>query len=171
MSPVGALTHPTVLLVDAHADTREMYALYLAHAGFNTIEASDGVSALKRARHFQPHVIALELMAPRLDGYAVCRQLKVDERTRHIPILAVTSLARPSAQGRAKQVGCVEVLLKPCAPDALLEAIRRTLILAPPSDAMQACANSRTTLMREDAPSLVGADQPQAPRARKGSRG
>lgn len=124
---------PTVLLVEDHADTRELYALHLASAGFSTIEASDGLTGLARARNFQPDFIALDLAMPRVDGFDVCRQLKADPRTQHIPVVAVTGLSRSAALKQAIDAGCDAVLFKPCNAETLLATIRRTLVTDEPS--------------------------------------
>ena len=59
---------PLVLIVDDHADTREMYAMYLAHHGFRYVLAGDGATAIRAALGAQPDVIVMDLSLPQIDG-------------------------------------------------------------------------------------------------------
>ena len=86
-------TKPVVLLVDDYPDAREMYAEYLEFSGFDVVEASNGLEALERAIDATPDVILMDLSLPVMDGWEATRRLKADDRTKHIPVLAVTGHA------------------------------------------------------------------------------
>jgi two-component system cell cycle response regulator DivK len=118
---------PLVLVVDDYQDTRDVYARFLALSGFRAEQAHNGHEAIKKTRALLPDVILLDLLMPGLDGWEVARRLKTDELTRSVPIIAVTADATPSRHHIAKKAGCDSVMIKPCAPDALLMEIRRVL--------------------------------------------
>ena len=87
----------------------------------------DGVTVLERAKARSPDLIILEVLLPMMDGFQVCRQLKSDPATRHIPVLFFTLLL---AEERAAQAGGDGFLLKPLRQEALLEMIDRLLAQA-----------------------------------------
>lgn len=121
---------PLALVVDAHDDTRAMYALSLAADGIAVVEASDGRQALEAATQLRPDVITTDLRMTNGDGVSLCRNLKARDRTKAIPVIVVTADTRPSQVQAALDWGCVAVLLKPCLPDALLTEVRRILRLS-----------------------------------------
>ena len=118
---------PLVLIVDDYAEGREVCAEYLAFRGYRVATAEDGVEALDKTRELLPDVILMDLSLPRMDGWEASRQLKSDERTRHIPIIALTAHALSSARERAVEAGCDAVVTKPCPPRDLEAEVRRQL--------------------------------------------
>ena len=127
----AATTTPLVLIVDDYAEGREICAEYLAFRGFRVATAEDGIEALAKTRDLLPDVILMDLSLPRLDGWEASRALKDDERTRHIPIIALTAHALSSARERAVAAGCDSVVTKPCLPRRLEAEVRRQLGMAP----------------------------------------
>ena len=123
----GVRKRTTALIVDDDRDARELYTYYLAGEGMNTVEADDGMHGLAKATSLVPDVITTDLRLPRMDGVQLCRSLKQQDRTRDIPIIAVTGSASAREIEAAKQAGCVSVLLKPCLPETLLDEIKRVL--------------------------------------------
>ena len=120
---------PVVLLVEDDRDGRLMYAEWLQQSGFRVEQAHNGLQALERAYDLIPDAILTDLHLPGIDGYELTRRLKTDERTQHIPILAVTGYAPfTNDPSRADRAGCDAILPKPCLPDDL-EAILRALII------------------------------------------
>ena len=114
-----------VLVVDDVDHGREIFSEFLEFRGFQVETASDGLEALEKAFAHIPDVILMDLSLPRLDGWEATRRLKQNERTKHIPVIAVTAHALASAHERAREVGCVEIVTKPCVPKDLENAIRR----------------------------------------------
>jgi CheY-like chemotaxis protein len=119
--------NPLVLIVDDNADAREMYALYLEHAGFRAVEAGDGETAIDVARREKPDVILMDATMPRLDGWEAARRLKADAATRTIPLIMLTAHAFNEHRERAAEVGADVFLAKPVLPDVLALEIRRVL--------------------------------------------
>ncbi len=118
---------PLVLVVDDVAHGREIFAEYLEFRGFRVATAEDGIEAMEKAFELRPDVILMDLSLPGIDGWEATRRLKQDERTRAIPIIALTAHALASAHDRAKEVGCDAVVTKPCIPKDLEAEVRRQL--------------------------------------------
>jgi CheY-like chemotaxis protein len=118
---------PRVLLVDDYPDAREMYTEYLEFSGYEVIGAGNGLEALQRAVDASPDIILMDLSLPVMDGWEATRRLKVDERTRHIPVVALTGHALSGHAEGARQAGCDSFVTKPCLPDALVAEIERML--------------------------------------------
>jgi two-component system, cell cycle response regulator DivK len=118
-----------VLVVEDYQDAREMYAAYLQFSGFAVTEATNGVEAIEKALELAPDVILMDLALPKMDGWEATRRLKSDERTMHIPIVALTGHALAGYAEGARQAGCDSFVTKPCLPDALVAEIQRMLAL------------------------------------------
>ena len=123
---------PLILVVDDYEDAREMYAEYLRFCGFRVAEARNGNEALDQAFELRPSLILMDLSLPGMDGWEATRQLKADDRTRHIPVVALTGHALAGASEGAKKAGCDSFVTKPCLPDDLVVEVRRMLGLAEP---------------------------------------
>jgi CheY-like chemotaxis protein len=110
-----------VLVVEDDAGLREMMIEMLALEGFEPQSASDGVEALERLRSAEPtaHVIVLDMMMPRMDGWEFCRQRAADPALTDIPVVVLSAAPREQIQVRA-----AAVLAKPFDYDTLLTAIR-----------------------------------------------
>ena len=118
---------PLVLVVDDYQDAREMYAEYLTFSGFRVAEAADGVEAVQQATDLSPDIILMDLSLPGVDGWEATRRIKLDARTRHIPIIALTGHALPGVSSSAQSAGCDAFIIKPCLPDAVVGEVRRLL--------------------------------------------
>ena len=116
-----------VLVVDDVRDNRELYAEYLAFRGYEVCVASDGQEALDRAAALLPDIILMDLALPILDGSEATRRLKLDRRTKHIPIIVITGHVEPTHRQRAIDAGCDLFLAKPHLPEAIEVAIQRLL--------------------------------------------
>src|SRR5205085_2719240 len=93
MSVAVAAKKPLVLVVDDFADNREMYSEYLSFSGYDVIEAQNGKEAVEAAQAKMPDIIIMDLSLPVMDGWEATRRLKADERTRRIPVVALTGHA------------------------------------------------------------------------------
>jgi two-component system cell cycle response regulator DivK len=119
--------NPLVLVVEDYQDAREMYAAYLQFSGYRVAEAANGVEALEKTRELMPDIILMDLALPKMDGWEATRRLKADERTKHIPIVALTGHALAGHAEGARQAGCDAFVTKPCLPDALVTEIQKML--------------------------------------------
>ncbi len=118
---------PTVLLVDDNVDSRDMYREALEYAEYRVEDAEDGEEGLSLALALVPAVVVLDLSMPVMDGYTLARELKKDERTRHIPLIACSAFADVDSKQRALAAGCEAFLSKPCLPGDLVTAVENAL--------------------------------------------
>src|ERR1700684_1064561 len=81
-----------VLVVDDEEQNRSLLRDYLEAHGYTVTEAESGIAALEIIALNPPDVVLLDLMMPKMDGFEVCRRLKSDLKTAHIPVLMVTAL-------------------------------------------------------------------------------
>ena len=116
-----------VLVVEDYQDAREMYAAYLQFSGYRVAEATNGLEAIEKALEVMPDIILMDLALPQVDGWEATRRLKADDRTKHIPIVALTGHALPGHSEGARQAGCDAFVTKPCLPDALVAEIQKML--------------------------------------------
>ena len=124
---MNATAKPLVLVVEDYQDAREMYAAYLQFSGYRVAEATNGVEAIEQAHQLMPDIILMDLALPKMDGWEATRRLKSDDRTRNIPIVALTGHALAGHAEGARQAGCDAFVTKPCLPDALVAEIKRML--------------------------------------------
>ena len=120
-------TRPLILIVDDHADARQMYGFALDAAGFRWTDAVSGQDAVTQAHVERPALILMDLTMPRLDGWEAIRQLQADEVTRTIPFLILTGDDAPESRRRAESVGAAGFLVTPVDPDVLAAEVRRAL--------------------------------------------
>ena len=118
---------PLILIVDDFADNREMYTQFLEFSGFRVAEAQNGHEALDKAFGLRPDLIVMDLSLPGLDGWEATRRLKADDRTRTIPIIALTGHALAGHSKGAMDAGCDAFITKPCLPERLMEEIKSML--------------------------------------------
>ena len=123
----AARERPLILIVEDQSDLRHLYAQQLALCGFDVIEAENGADAITYTCDRDPDVVLMDLSLPVVDGWEATRRLKSDERTAHIPIVALTAHDGSGELQRATRAGCDWFVPKPCPPDALIVEIRRVL--------------------------------------------
>lgn len=116
-----------VLVVDDYDDAREMYAEYLEFLGYQVHTARDGQEAIQVAQQSQPDIILMDLSLPVVSGWEATRQLKLDARTRDIPVMALTGHVLPAHSEKAMEAGCDEFVSKPALPDTVANKIRALL--------------------------------------------
>src|SRR6185503_5982668 len=95
--------------------------------GFRVGEAANGADAGQQAIDLSPDIILMDLSWPAMDGWQATRRIKRDERTKHIPLIALTGQALPGVSTSAKAAGCDAFIIKPCLPDAVVGEVRRLL--------------------------------------------
>jgi CheY-like chemotaxis protein len=119
---------PVVLIVDDHADSRELVAAVLTDIGVAIVEAATGAEALRRAwSKPYPHLVLIDLSLPDCHGTDVVRALKQDPRTRDVPVVALSASVMAADKEGAAQAGCEEFIEKPVTPDTMIAVVRRVL--------------------------------------------
>jgi two-component system chemotaxis response regulator CheY len=115
----------TVLTVDDSRTMRDMLRLALIDAGFEVVQAEDGVHGLEVLEESVPDVIITDINMPRLDGFGFIEGVRRDLRHRGVPILVLTTESDPQKKDRARQAGATGWIVKPFNPTKLVDAIRR----------------------------------------------
>jgi two-component system, cell cycle response regulator len=103
---VGSFDSAWVLVIEDLRDQAELWSDVCAEAGLNATTAANGVQGYQKACSSQPAITLLDVMLPDIDGWEVCRRLKADERTKHIPIVILTARDEPKGPWRATEAGC-----------------------------------------------------------------
>ena len=122
---------PRALVVDDHADSRDVYGTALDIVGFESACVSDAPSALAWATGDGADIIVVDPGLPGIDGWQLIELLRRDDRTSGIPIVVVSGLALPDIEARAFALGCVAFFAKPCLPFELADTLR-SVIYRPP---------------------------------------
>lgn len=112
-----------VLIVDDIPENLSMLHDALDEAGYMVLVATNGESAIQRARQGVPKVILLDAMMPGMDGFEVCRRLKADYATQHIPVIFMTGLTETEHVVAAFDAGGTDYVTKPLKPPEVLARI------------------------------------------------
>lgn len=113
----------TIVLLDEHVDSLEMYGLLLRHAGYDVHETSTADAALSALRRLRPEALVMNVRLP--DGIDFCRRLRHDARLALMPIIGLTGWVFGEASSRLKDAPFSELLQKPVQPDVLLATVVR----------------------------------------------
>lgn len=116
-----------ILIVEDEPDILEMVRYNLAQAGFDVAVAEDGEEALDCVREAIPDLVILDLMLPGMDGLDVCKHLKQDPKTRHVPILMLTARKEEVDRIVGLELGADDYVVKPFSPRELVLRIRAIL--------------------------------------------
>jgi len=126
---------PAILIVDDEPTIRALVRSVLEGRGYRTVEAADGISALKLAVPERPDLILLDVALPGLSGLEVCRRLKNSPATASIPVLLLTGVLQQAERQIGADAGAQGFIAKPFSPAALVaqidEALRQHAAIAP----------------------------------------
>lgn len=137
-----------VLVVDDMPTNVKLLEAKLAAEYFDVICAMSGEEALASIREKQPDIVLLDVMMPGMDGFEVCRLIKTDPRTMHIPVVMVTALDQPSDRVTGLEAGADDFLTKPVDDLALMARVKSLVRLKMVTDELR---------MREATGSTLGA--------------
>jgi two-component system cell cycle response regulator DivK len=110
-----------VLYVEDNEDNVYMLKSRLSRKGFTVLIATDGATGVAMAASEQPELILMDLSLPVLDGWEATRQIKAAEKTRHIPVIALSAHAMTGDRERALAAGCDDFDTKPIEFDRLIK--------------------------------------------------
>lgn len=127
------VTHK-ILIADDNEANRELLEAYLGDLECEIEMAEDGQQTLDKARSFQPDLILLDVMMPKLSGFEVCQTIKSDDSLKKIMVLMVTALNELGDIERAIEAGTNDFLSKPVTRIELMKRIENMLRLKGVSD-------------------------------------
>lgn len=116
-----------ILLVEDNEMNRDMLSRRLERKGYHVTLAVDGAEGLEQARSAAPDLILMDMSLPVIDGWEATRQLKADQATRRIPVIALTAHAMASDEQKARDAGCDDFDTKPIELPRLLAKIEALL--------------------------------------------
>ena len=131
------IMNSTVLVVDDNEQNLELLIAYLEDLQCGTIAASTGVEALEIVKEKMPDLVLLDVMMPKMSGFEVCRRLKGDPQTSHIPIIMVTALSELADIERAIDSGTDDFLSKPVNKWELITRVKTMLKLKNLTDKLE----------------------------------
>lgn len=123
----GQESAPLILVVDDFEDNVKLLNSFLRAKGYNAHGTYDGQQALDFVAESPPDAILLDLVMPNVDGFEVCRRLKDDPKTRHIPVIIISGVMDKEANVRAIEAGADDFLIKPFDSVLLDARIRASL--------------------------------------------
>lgn len=118
---------PRILIAEDEKDIRELIAFTLRFAGFDVLLATNGVEAVEVAEAERPDLVILDVRMPRMSGYEVCRRLKENPQTASLPVVFLSAKGQDSEIQQGLESGAEEYILKPFAPDELIQQVRDIL--------------------------------------------
>jgi two-component system alkaline phosphatase synthesis response regulator PhoP len=116
-----------ILVAEDEPDIRELLAFTLKYGGFDVVTAANGLEAVEQAEKNKPDMILLDVRMPRMTGYEACKVLKEKPETKDIPIVFLSAKGQEAEVERGIEVGAVDYILKPFAPDTLISQIKKLL--------------------------------------------
>ena len=116
-----------ILVAEDERDIRDLIAFTLQFAGFEVVLAANGADAVELASRERPDLILLDVRMPKMTGYQTCEVLKSMPEMSSIPIVFLSAKGQESEIQQGLDVGAVDYILKPFAPDDLTRQVQRIL--------------------------------------------
>jgi twitching motility two-component system response regulator PilG len=114
-----------ILVVEDSPTTRKVIAITLGQQGYEIIEARDGFEALSKLNDRRPHLILLDLVLPRIDGYAILDIIKKHDQFRHVPVILLTAKDGVLSRWKGRRAGSTAYLTKPFDPKKLVATVEK----------------------------------------------
>ncbi|MCK5069047.1 MAG: response regulator [Desulfocapsa sp.] len=122
------MSNKKILVVDDSPTLLKMTISVLEETQlYEIVTAVDGVDALQKVISFKPDLVLLDVVMPKMDGFQVCRKLKAFPKTKHIPVILLTSKSQKVDKFWGKKQGADMYLTKPFDKENLLDAVRKSL--------------------------------------------
>lgn len=118
---------PTILTVDDSASMRQMVSFTLKGAGYQVVEASDGVEALNIAKGRAFDLVITDVNMPNMDGIALIRELRALPNYKFTPLLMLTTESGADKKQQGKAAGATGWIVKPFNPQQLLSTVQKVL--------------------------------------------
>ncbi len=121
------MARENILVVDDEEDVLELVRYNFEKEGYKVQTAVSGEEAMEKAQSKPPNLIILDLMLPGIDGLDVCKKLKANQKTGHIPVIMLTAKGEESDIVSGLEIGADDYVTKPFSPKILLARVRRLL--------------------------------------------
>ncbi|HJT32054.1 MAG TPA: response regulator [Pirellulales bacterium] len=149
-----------ILVVDDEEDLLELIRYNLAKEGYRVTCVGTGEDALREARGNPPDLIVLDLLLPNVDGLEVCKLLKNDPRTKHVPIVMLTAKGDEADMVTGLELGADDYISKPFSPRVLTARIRAVLRRAQEPPSPDATVQARELLIHPGRHEVLAAGKP-----------
>jgi DNA-binding response OmpR family regulator len=116
-----------ILIAEDEPDILELITFTLKFGGFEVIPTSNGEDALEMTRKEKPDLVLLDVRMPRMTGYDVCKYIKAENEFRKTPIVFLSAKGQEAEVNTGLDLGATDYILKPFAPDYLLDRLRNIL--------------------------------------------
>jgi len=116
-----------VLIIEDEPDIMELVQVTLSGDDYHLLEARDGEKGLELGTTQHPDLILLDIMLPKLDGYEICRRLKADKKTSHIPVVMLTAFGQKREIEEGYKVKADDYIVKPFEPLKLRQRVKKFL--------------------------------------------
>lgn len=116
-----------ILIAEDERDIRDLITFTLNYAGYEVIATSNGEEACAKAEEIIPDLILLDVRMPRMNGYEACTRIKSIPLLEHIPVVFLSAKGQEAEVQTGLQAGAIEYILKPFAPDHLIERVKAIL--------------------------------------------
>jgi two-component system, chemotaxis family, chemotaxis protein CheY len=117
----------TIMTVDDSASLRQMVSLVLRGAGYEVVEAFDGLDALSKVKGRELHLIFADINMPEMDGLELTRRLRAIPQYKFVPIILLTTESHPEKKQQGKAAGATAWIVKPFNPDQLLAVVKKVM--------------------------------------------
>ncbi len=117
----------TILIVEDNALNMKLFDQLLQSNGYNTIKSIDGSDVLEIAQDKMPDLIIMDIQLPGRSGLEITKDLKTDEKLKHIPVIAVTAFAMKGDESAILEAGCDDYIPKPINVPIFLETVAKHL--------------------------------------------
>jgi len=116
-----------ILIVDDEKELVKLITFHMSIAGYDVLSANNGAEAIEICEQKKPDLIILDIMLPRIDGWEVCRRLRLNAHTRDIPIIMLSALSEVTDKLRGFDLGADDYVTKPFSPRELVVRVKRVL--------------------------------------------
>jgi DNA-binding response OmpR family regulator len=121
------MSQPVILVAEDERDIRDLITFALQFSGFHVVQAVNGEEAVKKVTEIKPDLILLDVRMPKMTGYEVCKVLKANKKTKHIPIVFLSAKGQETEISTGLDLGAEDYFLKPFAPDELPKRVNEIL--------------------------------------------
>ncbi|MBI5348456.1 MAG: response regulator [Chloroflexi bacterium] len=116
-----------ILIAEDERDIRELITFTLRYAGHEVTQAANGEEALALAKQAIPELILMDVRMPKMTGYEACRHIKADDTLKNIPVIFLSAKGQETEIQTGLEVGASDYILKPFAPDQLIQRVSEIL--------------------------------------------